>query len=616
MKLSNYSLNYPKAFADGQMDVFGFLSLCRQLGVDGASLHPRQLAGVQTDYLKRIRRAYLDHGLTVSMFTVTTNFGVGPDKQEEEHQKGMQAVRAALLLGAPLLRVFAGSPSDEADRPAAWKRAVAGVRKLCEEAAREGLPIGLQNHNHGALCRTGDEVLRFLKAVDHPNLVFVLDTGQFAGSRGASGPSPPELRDADYLASIRQTASLARYVRVKFYNPRPDGSEPFIDYLQVFDILRGVHYGGFIDIVYEPGAGTGQPGEDVRTALPRVVPFLRARMRPDDDRHQQTKPHVPRYAEAKAEPFFAEPLRTETAVAFLEGPTADRQGNVYFSDIPMERILRWDPTKRELTVFREKSNAANGLRFDREGRLLACEGGKQERGRVTRTDLKTGQVAILADQFDGHALGAPNDLELDGKGRIYFTSRLTPSPPTPLPQLGDKEAEGRGKGNVNAVYRIDPDGAVSRVLAAPQIDMPNGIALSPDDKILYLIDADGRAQRARRIRAYDLKPDGTVANERTLYDFYPGRSGDGMKMDAEGNLYVAAGLHRPRGSSETLDTRPGIHVITPRGKLAAFIETPEDAITNCAFGGPDLRTLYITCGKLLLSVRTKLAGKRGYRPEM
>src|SRR5207253_2238309 len=117
-------------------------------------------------------------------------------------------------------------------------------------------------------------------------------------------------------------------------------------------------------------------------------------------------------------------------------------------------------------------------------------------------------------------------------------------------------------------------------------DMPNGIAVAPGDANLYLVDADGRPGRARRIRAYDLKPDGTVANERLLYDFSPGRSGDGMALDVEGNLYVAAGLHRPRGSSETLDSRPGLHVISPQGKLLAFVETPEDLVTNVAFGGP------------------------------
>jgi sugar phosphate isomerase/epimerase len=277
MKISNYSLSYARLFAQGQMDVFQFLSLCRELGVEGASLYVRNLENTGPAYLKRVRRAYLDAGLSVSQVTVSTNFGLPVERHEAEFRRAREAVRVAVFLGAPQLRIFAGSPPNEADRPIAFDRAVAAVRKLCEEAAQEGLPIGLQNHNHGALCRTGDDVVRFFKAVDHRNLTFVLDTGQFAGSRGASGKPPPELRHADSLASIRQTAPLARYVRAKFYNPRPDGSEPFIDYDKVFDILHSVHYTGFVDIVYEPGVGTGGPGEDVRTAIPRVVTFLRSK---------------------------------------------------------------------------------------------------------------------------------------------------------------------------------------------------------------------------------------------------------------------------------------------------------------------------------------------------
>ena len=286
---------------------------------------------------------------------------------------------------------------------------------------------------------------------------------------------------------------------------------------------------------------------------------------------------------------------------FTEGPAVDRQGQVFFSNVAASQILRYEPKSGELAVFREKSNAANGLLFDPQGRLLACEGGTEDRGRVTRTDMRTGKVSVLADAHNGHPLGAPNDLALDAKGRIYFTSRLANTDPQ--------------AGNVNAVYRIDPGGALTRVLASPEIDMPNGIVTAPDDKVLYLVESDGRERRARCIRAYDLEADGAVARGRVLIDFYPGRSGDGMCIDREGNLYVAAGLHKTRGSSETLDTRPGIHVVSPQGKLLAFAETPEDTITNCTFGGDDLRTLYVTCGKSLLSLRTQIPGKAAYRPE-
>ncbi len=294
--------------------------------------------------------------------------------------------------------------------------------------------------------------------------------------------------------------------------------------------------------------------------------------------------------------------RVPTEKFFTEGPAADGSGKLYFTNLPTPataQILRWDTQSKKLEVFREPTNAANGLLFDPQGRLLTCEGGLNEDGRVTRTDVSTGKITVLADAYMGHPLGAPNDLTLDSRGRIFFTSRLAN---TDL-----------ARGNVNAVYRIDPDGTLTRVLAAPEIDMPNGIVTTADDKTLYLVESDGRENRSRCIRAYDLKEDGTLANGRVLITFYPGRSGDGMCVDASGNLYIAAGLHNLRATKETLDTKPGIHVVSPQGKLLAYVPTPEDTITNCTFGGDDLRTLYVTSGPWLLSGRTRIPGKPAYR---
>lgn len=290
--------------------------------------------------------------------------------------------------------------------------------------------------------------------------------------------------------------------------------------------------------------------------------------------------------------------RIEDTKVFTEGPAVDREGIVYFTNTEVSKILTWDPKAKKLSVYRENSGAANGLAFDRQGRLLACEGGA---GRVTRTTRSTGTIEVLCDSFGGHPLGAPNDVCLDGRGHIYFTSRLPNA---------DSE-----KGNVNSVYCIDPMKKTRRILALPDIHMPNGLVVSPDDRTLYLVESAPEEGRNRCIRAYDLKADGAVANGRDHVVFYPGRSGDGMRIDAEGNLYIAAGLHKTRKTSETLDTRPGIHVVSPKGELLAFAETPEDTITNCAFGGPDLRTLYVTCGTYLLSVPTNIPGKPMYRPE-
>lgn len=276
LKLSNYSLNYSDRIARGEMTVFRFLGLCRELGLEGASLHVRDLPDTRSATLARVRRAFLDEGLSVAMVTASTDFGRSDHPRDEEFNRARAAIRVAAFLGAPLLRVFAGSAAGPVARPAAWARAVDGVRQVCEEAAQAGLPIGLQNHNHGGLCGTGADMLRFVQEVKHPNLTVVLDCGQFIGSVGAGGGAAARVRQAELLRSIQQAAPMARYVRVKFYRPRPDGSEPDIPYDRVLDILNGVHYPGFLDIVYEP---VRPGGEDVRTALPRIVGFLRLLLR-------------------------------------------------------------------------------------------------------------------------------------------------------------------------------------------------------------------------------------------------------------------------------------------------------------------------------------------------
>ncbi len=279
---------------------------------------------------------------------------------------------------------------------------------------------------------------------------------------------------------------------------------------------------------------------------------------------------------------------------FTEGPVADSHGDVLFTNVPAQHIHKYSVAERSLTIVRENSNSANGLAFDAGGNLIACEGGTEDRGRVTRINLVTNEVTVLADSFEGKPLGAPNDLCLDSRGRIYFTSR----------SVNQETA------NVNSVYRIDTNGKLSRVVGAPDIDMPNGIEITADDKRLYLVESDGRANRSRCIRRYELHPDGTVNKGDVLINFYPGRSGDGLCLDVEGNLYIAAGLHKTRGTSETLDTKPGIHVVTPEGKLVGYVATPEDTITNCAFGGPDRKTLFVTCGKHLLQIPAKISGTK------
>lgn len=289
----------------------------------------------------------------------------------------------------------------------------------------------------------------------------------------------------------------------------------------------------------------------------------------------------------------AQELEIAASTTFTEGPTADRDGNVYFSDIGAARIYRVS-AEGLLTVFRENSNRANGLLVDGQGRLVTAEMARFARPwltlegtpRVTRTDLNSGRVEVLADSYEGEPLVGPNDVTMDDRGRLYFT-----------------DAPGR------AVYRIDAPGRIERILDAnDDIERPNGIQISPDDGTLYLVDANSAANGARMIRAYDLHSDGTVSNMRVHYNFYPGRSADGMSIDVEGNLYAAAGLNALRGTSETLDVKAGVHIISPQGELIQHIPIPEDLVTNTSFGGADMKTLYVTAGKNLYKFRTEVPG--------
>jgi gluconolactonase len=292
-----------------------------------------------------------------------------------------------------------------------------------------------------------------------------------------------------------------------------------------------------------------------------------------------------------------------TTVAFTEGPAQGPDGLIYFTDVANNRILRFDPKTKKHDVFRADSNRTNGLLFDNEGRLIACESSDQERAntRLTRTDMKTGKIEVIAAGYEGEQFNGPNDVTMDSKGRLYFTD---PAPDA----VSQAPAKPKNATGIPAIYRVDPDLRITRILAGPDTEWPNGIVISPDDKTLYVIEAHKTEGGTRAIRAYDLSSDGALSNMRVHYNFYPGRSADGMAIDTQGNIYAAAGLHRRRGTHETLDTKCGVYVISPQGKLLRMIPIPEDTITNTAFGGPDNKTLYITAGKTLFQMPNDIPG--------
>ena len=288
---------------------------------------------------------------------------------------------------------------------------------------------------------------------------------------------------------------------------------------------------------------------------------------------------------------------------FTEGVSVAPDGMVYFSDITFTyeadmqagHIWKHNPETGETTVFRSPSGMSNGTKFDAEGRLVVAEGADFGGRRITRTDIKTGKSEILAGLYNGKPFNSPNDLSIDEQGRIYFTDpRYAGHEPVEQPIFG--------------VYRIDPDRSVHLVVT--DAGKPNGVAVSPDQKTLYVISHDNGAMGTlpdemtshkgrMALLAYDLSPEGTATFRKVLVDYAPEDGPDGMVVDAEGNLWVAV----------RDETQQGVHVYTSEGEELAYVKTP-DKPTNVAFGrGETSKTLYITAENCLYSIQTM---KEGY----
>jgi len=290
-------------------------------------------------------------------------------------------------------------------------------------------------------------------------------------------------------------------------------------------------------------------------------------------------------------------------VCFFEGPAVDEHGNLFFSDIPANRILKMTPAG-DVSVFRSDSGRTNGNAFDVQGRLVSCEGfglGPGGRRRLVRTDMKTGAVTVVTERFEGKRYNSPNDICADEAGRLWFTD----------PRYGDR---GNMEMDVEGVYRVDPDGRVTRVLGQPDVEKPNGIAVAPDGRTLYVVDSNDRPGGNRKVWAFPISPKGDVGQRRLVFDFQQGRGGDGVRTDMRGNLWVAAGIQTPRPPGEATDIPQGVYVISPQGKLLGRVPIPEDYVTNLAFGGPERKTLYVVAGKSVYKVQVAVSGYAAFPP--
>ena len=249
---------------------------------------------------------------------------------------------------------------------------------------------------------------------------------------------------------------------------------------------------------------------------------------------------------------------------FTEGPIADAYGNIYFTDIPNNRI-HIVSADGNLSTFLENSGGANGLYFDTSGNLLACQGGDRK---VVSIDPER-NITVIADSYDGKKLNSPNDLWLDPKGGIYFTD----------PRYGNRDnMEQDGE----HVYYITPDRKkVIRVI--DDMARPNGIIGTPDGKRLYVADHGGNLTFTYRINH-----DGSLSDKK----LFAAQGSDGITMDTEGNVYLTSGK---------------VNIYNIKRELIGSIETPEGP-SNVAFGGPDGQTLFITARTSVYSVRMNAKG--------
>jgi len=266
--------------------------------------------------------------------------------------------------------------------------------------------------------------------------------------------------------------------------------------------------------------------------------------------------------------------RLQSGFQFTEGPVWNSsQGFLLFSDIPADRICRWS-RKEGIRVFREPSGHSNGLTYDKEGRLIICEHGNRRVSRVERD----GSYTVLADKFRGKRLNSPNDVVVKSDGTIYFTD-----PPYGI-RPEEQELPFQG------VFRLDPR-SHELTLLMDDFVRPNGLAFSPDEASFYIADSSDR----RHVRVFDVESDGTLSNGRVFAEIRSELEGnpDGMKVDVQGHLYVAAA--------------GGIWVFAEDREHLGTIRTPETP-ANCAWGGGDWTSLFITARTSVYRVRLKVPG--------
>ena len=283
--------------------------------------------------------------------------------------------------------------------------------------------------------------------------------------------------------------------------------------------------------------------------------------------------------------FNASVERLATGTRWGEGPVWFGDGRyLLWSDIPNNRIMRWDETTGQASVFRAPSNNANGNTRDRQGRLITCEHGAR---RVTRTEYD-GSITVLMDHWQGKRLNSPNDVVVKSDGSIWFTD-----PPFGL--QSDYEGTIADQEIPACVYRIDAQSGVPSIVA-DNVTGPNGLCFSPDESLLYVVES--RAVPSRKIRVFDVRNGTTLADSRIFIDAGPGTP-DGIRCDIHGNIWAGWGMGTPE-----LD---GVMVFNPAGVAIGRIALPERSANIC-FGGAKRNRLFMAAGHALYALYVNTQG--------
>ena len=283
--------------------------------------------------------------------------------------------------------------------------------------------------------------------------------------------------------------------------------------------------------------------------------------------------------------FNASVERLATGTRWGEGPVWFGDGRyLLWSDIPNNRIMRWDETTGQASVFRAPSNNANGNTRDRQGRLITCEHGAR---RVTRTEYD-GSITVLMDHWQGKRLNSPNDVVVKSDGSIWFTD-----PPFGL--QSDYEGTIADQEIPACVYRIDAQSGVPSIVA-DNVAGPNGLCFSPDESLLYVVES--RAVPTRKIRVFDVRNGTTLADSRIFIDAGPGTP-DGIRCDIHGNIWAGWGMGTPE-----LD---GVMVFNPAGVAIGRIALPERSANIC-FGGAKRNRLFMAAGHALYALYVNTQG--------